>query len=192
MYLYFSSSFLKKTALDTLLQTQLIYDISLHLRHCYYFLGKKKYFSSSVLLKILYIFYHFIGPYVDGQRSTPIWQYLKAFRRDELKKTEDGYRRTKSKHRGMIIFLTKSSENVFIMEVFALDFVVVFLRSQDNSWTNKHFPVFCLVLVICCAGWFSFSSAWISSSTCKCDMNYIWYKRNHKTKLFTLCLIWST
>lgn len=30
--------------------------------------------------------YHFIGPFIDGQRSTHIWQNLKAFRIDELKK----------------------------------------------------------------------------------------------------------
>lgn len=31
-------------------------------------------------------FYHFIGPFTDGQRSIHTWQNLKAFRKDELKK----------------------------------------------------------------------------------------------------------
>lgn len=87
VYHYFSSAFLKKTALATLLQTQITDLWYLPSSKTLLLLPRKE----EILLKFSFArdtvhFYHFIGPYVDGQRSTPIWQYLKAFRIDKLKK----------------------------------------------------------------------------------------------------------
>lgn len=67
------------------------------------------------------------------------------------------------------------------------EFCVGFFKITSISWTNKQFPTFHLVLVICGAEWLSFSSSWKNSSTCMCDMNCIWHKKKSQNwTLFTV------
>lgn len=76
-----------------------------------------------------------------------------------------------------------SKENMWSLRRFG-----VFVTSQDSSWTNEQFPTFRFVLVTCGAEWFSFSTTWKNSSTCRRDTNYIWYKKKSQTELFTVFL----
>lgn len=127
VYLYFSSAFLKKIALDTLLQIQ-ITDLWHPSSYKTLLLLPRK---EEILLKFSFAqdtvhFYHFIGPYVDGQRSTPIWQYLKAFRTDELKKQKMDAEEPNQSTEAWYCFSGSPWKIVFITEVFALGFVVGF------------------------------------------------------------------
>lgn len=58
-------------------------------------------------------------------------------------------------------------------------------RGNYGGCTKKQRPMFGVVVVICGAEQFSFSFAWKNSSTCRCDMNYIWHKKEPQAKLFT-------
>lgn len=131
IFLY-GRAFLKKTAFDTLLKTQItdVWCLSSAKTLLVFSRTGEILFRFSFAEDTVYL-YHFIGPFVDSQRITHIWQNLKAFKIDELKETKDRSRRTKWKHTG-IKFLRESLENVW-----SLRRVVVFFFKITRQHLNE-------------------------------------------------------